>query len=79
MKSITKKISALIIIVLVSSIFSIAAFADEPVKVNVDNKPLDSDIQPQIVDGRTMVPLRAILEALGLELKWVGPRPTARL
>lgn len=48
------------------------AFAAEPAGVNVslDGKALNFDTPPQVIDGRTMVPLRGILEALGLELKW---------
>ena len=30
------------------------------------------DVPPRIIDGRTMVPLRAIGEALGAEVEWIG-------
>ena len=50
--------------------FSVTAFADNAVKVKVDDKALSFDTPPQIIDGKTMVPLRGILEALGLQLSY---------
>ncbi len=40
------------------------------VSVMVDNKYLSLDVPAQIVDGRTLVPLRAIFEALGAKVEW---------
>lgn len=40
------------------------------VKVKLDSTYLTFDVAPQIIEGRTMVPLRAIFEALGAEVKW---------
>lgn len=47
-----------------------AVFAANPVNVTINGKSLESDTPAQIVDGRTMVPLRAIFEALGAEIEW---------
>ena len=30
------------------------------------------DVLPQVIDGRTLVPLRAVGEMLGLEVEWDG-------
>lgn len=38
--------------------------------VIVDGKTLDSDVASVIEDGRTLVPLRAIFEALGAAIEW---------
>jgi len=44
--------------------------AAQPIRVYIDGAPLSMDVPPQLVDGRTLVPLRAIFEALGAELEW---------
>lgn len=41
-----------------------------PITVKVDGKALKLDQPPVIQDGRTLVPLRAIFEALGAQVKW---------
>ena len=40
------------------------------IKVIVDGKTLAFDVPPQIVNGRTLVPLRAIFEEMGAEIEW---------
>lgn len=40
------------------------------VDLQVDNRPLVVDTEPVIIDGRTFVPMRAVLEALGAEISW---------
>jgi len=40
------------------------------VKVVIDGKPVVFDVKPVINDGRTLVPLRAIFEALGATVDW---------
>ncbi|GBF34419.1 branched-chain amino acid ABC transporter [Desulfocucumis palustris] len=40
------------------------------VKVSVDGKELKGDVPAIIMDGRTLVPLRSIGEALGMDIKW---------
>jgi len=32
---------------------------------------VDFDVQPQIVDGRTMIPVRAMMETLGYQVGWI--------
>lgn len=36
----------------------------------VNGKKPDYDVEPRIMNGRTIVPLRALIEALGAELSW---------
>lgn len=43
---------------------------DGNVKVAYGNRKIDFDVQPEITDGRTMVPVRAITEALGFDVKY---------
>lgn len=40
------------------------------IRVIIDGKLIDFDVQPQIINGRTMVPLRAIFEALDTTVNW---------
>lgn len=40
------------------------------IKVYIDNKIVSFDVQPQLIGGRTMVPLRAIFEGLGATVEW---------
>lgn len=46
------------------------------VSVNVDNSYVKSEVRPTIIDGNTMVPLRAIFEALGTDVQWIDQTKT---
>lgn len=64
-----KRVSMLLTVVLVLSLF-VPTFAQEPVKVSVDGKILDFDVPPTIIEERTLVPVRAIFESLGVTVGW---------
>ena len=49
-----------------------AVFAEDNITVTVNGNKLNFDQPPIIKDGRTLVPLRAIFEALGAEVTWLG-------
>ncbi|MGD0153705.1 MAG: copper amine oxidase N-terminal domain-containing protein [Thermacetogeniaceae bacterium] len=49
---------------------SVAISAEDAVKIVVNGKEIASDVPPQIVDGRTLVPLRTVAEALGSQVNW---------
>ena len=50
------------------------------VSVNVNGQPLQSDVKPFVnADGRTMLPIRAIAEALGADVQWDAATNTATL
>lgn len=49
---------------------SLPAVDHPPLTLLIDGKPLDTSPAPFIVDGRTMVPFRAIFEALDAEVGW---------
>lgn len=75
-------ISILMTLVLCVSVFTVPVSAKEqPIKVKlcnyvnpdgkwVDSKYIKFDVDPIIIDGRTMVPIRAIAEELGWRVKW---------
>lgn len=44
--------------------------ADESIRVLVDGQNLKSDVHPTLVNGRTLIPVRAIFETLGLTVGW---------
>lgn len=47
-----------------------AVNASEEVFVTVNGEKIEFDVKPEIMDGRTMVPVRAIFEAVGAEVDW---------
>ena len=42
------------------------------IEIVIDGVPLEVNAPAQIVDGRTMVPLRSIFEGLGAEVDWIA-------
>lgn len=55
----------------------IPSFADEPIRIELDGKPIEFDVAPRIENGRTLVPFKAIFEALGLKIDWIGAQRIA--
>jgi hypothetical protein len=66
-----KKITFLIVTLFIF-LFGIPAIglADENVSIVLNGNILKSDISPQVVNGRTLVPVRVISEALGMNVGW---------
>lgn len=71
-----KSVWILIITLIVGLILPVYGEGD-PIKVKVDGNHLDFDVPPQIIEGRTLVPLREIFEALGSNVKWDAETRTA--
>ncbi|OPX92706.1 MAG: hypothetical protein A4E53_00360 [Pelotomaculum sp. PtaB.Bin104] len=46
------------------------AYADNPIKLIVNGQEIYSDVPPQIVNDRVMVPVRFVSEALGAGVVW---------
>ena len=57
---------------LLSSASAFAAEAEERVTVMMDGEQMQFDVEPVIEDGRTLVPFRAIFEALGCIVDYYG-------
>jgi hypothetical protein len=58
-------------VVMGSVLFSgISYAAPKVVTMMVNGNPIHSDVAPQIIDGRTLVPARALAEALGAKVTW---------
>lgn len=47
------------------------------VELYVDTELVQTDVPPQLVSGRTLVPMRAIFEYLGAEVTWDNETQTA--
>ena len=72
-----KKIIALILVLVF--VFSLTVFAEnDKITVIVNGSNVESDVPATIVDGRTMLPVRAIFEALGMVVSWNGETKTAK-
>lgn len=51
---------------------SVAAALDNTVSVSVNGNMLNPDVPAQIINDRTLVPVRSIFEALGADVSWDG-------
>ena len=65
-----KALALLLAIIVCLSLTGIPAIAEEFVAVILDGQLLDFDVPPQIINDRTLVPMRVIFEALGASVKW---------
>lgn len=64
------------VVVIISVVFALLfggiaiARAGENIRIFVNGKEIYTDVPPQVIEGRTMVPLRAVGEALGADVRW---------
>ena len=61
---------------LLASVLAAAPFASVNPRVVLDGRELSFDMPPVIQEGRALVPLRGIFEALGAEVHWDGDTRT---
>ena len=69
-----KKFISLFIVFIM--LFSTVAFADEEItgetaSVVLNGEKIEFDVNPMIINDRTMVPMRKIFEKLGAQVEWV--------
>ena len=73
-----KRITVIILaMVLLLNTFATVSANTNDIKVLLDGQQIIFDVQPQIINGRTMVPMRKIFEALGATVSWDGASRTA--
>ncbi|MDW7672855.1 MAG: BMP family ABC transporter substrate-binding protein [Bacillota bacterium] len=60
----------LLCVMLLVTLLAVPAFAQQQIQVTVDGRTLQFDVPPAILDGRTLVPLKGIFEALGATVQW---------
>ncbi len=65
-----KRFVVFVLMVMVFFASVLTASAAPGITVNIDGQPLQFDVSPTIIEGRTLVPLRGIFEALGAEVEW---------
>ncbi|MBC7765201.1 MAG: MBL fold metallo-hydrolase [Hyphomonadaceae bacterium] len=64
------KVLLLIVLLLCTTTMGFVTFASNGIVVTLNGEPVHFDVPPTIVEGRTMVPLRPIFEALGIAVTW---------
>lgn len=72
------------LVMLLCLLFATNAYAVQPVKLTVDDKPVNSIGQVALYDSAkelVLIPLRAVCEAIGAEVKWdaAGQKATVKL
>jgi len=50
--------------------FGVKSFSEIHENENLDLEEIDLDVPPQIISDRTLLPIRAVCEALGAEISW---------
>lgn len=65
-----KFIKLFALILFISFSVNNVSFAENPIKVVLNDKALHFDVNPTIVNGRTLVPVREIFEALDSKVSW---------
>lgn len=71
----TKKI--LLTTLLTMSISTTALAAKTDIKININGYQLNTNVPVEAVNGRTLVPMRAIFEAMGARVEWDNKTSTA--
>ena len=66
----------LLILAILIGILVMPVSAQTGIRVTVNGIPLAFEVPPQMINGRTMVPMRAIFEALGAKVNWDGSTQT---
>lgn len=46
------------------------ATAEDVIRIYWQYQPVQTDVPPQIINGRVMIPIRAVAEAFGLDVNW---------
>ena len=65
------------IVLFIVILFSFNTFAKEAT-VTLNGEELSFDVDPVIIDGRVMVPMRTIFEALGFNVDWEAETSTVK-
>ncbi|SHJ72426.1 stalk domain-containing protein [Paramaledivibacter caminithermalis] len=67
-----KKTMGLLLLILLCSMLNPLNISAEgkDIQVKLNNKPIEFDVKPVILEGRTLVPLRAIFEKLNMKVEW---------
>lgn len=64
------KMILLVVIAFTMIITSISTIAETPITVTLDGQQLQFEVPPKIINERTIVPMRTIVESMGATLEW---------
>ena len=67
-----KRIFTVFLVLVLAFSCVIFAGAEDGITVKVNGIVMEFDVPPQIINGRTMVPMRGVFEMLGAKVEWVG-------
>ena len=67
-----KRIISIILVLMLSALCVLCTGAENEISVIVNGTLIEFDVAPQIVNNRTMVPMRGTFEALGAKVQWHG-------
>ena len=65
-----RKLNTVLVVHETSGMKSAASIQKRDIKVQLNGEALRFDVPPTIVNGRTLVPLRGIFEAMDAEIQW---------
>lgn len=72
-----KKLSTILLsLVMIFNTCGVIGYADDGITVTLNGDKIEFDVQPQLINDRTMVPLRKIFEAMGAYVDWYGDTQT---
>jgi hypothetical protein len=63
-------LSLILIVFMLINMFQMGAVAENNITVKLNGTALKFDVPPQIIDGKTLVPMRAIFKVLGADVEW---------
>lgn len=66
-----KKIGLILLICVALMLCAMTGMAEEPITVKINGAVLESDVPAKLVNDRTMLPMRAVFEALGATVTWI--------
>lgn len=72
-----KKLLMVLSTAVVAASIVVTTSANDDISILVNGETIECDQAPVIVDGRTLVPVRAIAETVGAEVDWDGETKTA--
>ena len=65
-----KKVLALLLLFLLALIMPVRPTFASTIQIYIDDQQLQTDVEPQLIDGRTYLPLRACSEALNVSVDY---------
>ena len=66
-----KKIGLILLICVALMLCAMTGMAEEPITVKINGAVLESDVPAKLVNDRTMLPMRAVFQALGATVTWI--------